>query len=118
MTNKLDDEIVKWSKKVFPDLTLEKQLVKLEEELTEWIDCIVSDNLKETVKEMADVYIVSRILKNRFNSHIGGYFCGLLESKQYMLDDLEQAIKDKMKINKARKWDKVDGVYKHKEDKK
>ena len=116
MTNKLDDEIVEWSMQVFPDLTMEKQLVKLEEELTEIFECFYKDDIEGMNKEFADVYIVSRILKNRFNSHLGGYFCGMVEANCY--DSVIREVKKKMKINKARKWDKVDGVYKHKEDKK
>lgn len=116
MKKDIDTEIVEWSMQAFPDLTIEKQLVKLEEELGELLDCIVSEDEEKALNEFADVYIVSRILKTRFNSHLGGYFCGLIINKD--IDIIKNQVKKKMKKNKARIWEKQkDGTYHHKEEK-
>jgi hypothetical protein len=116
MKKDIDTEIVEWSIQAFPDLTMEKQLVKLEEELTEIFECFYKDDIEGMNKEFADVYIVSRILKNRFNSHLGGYFCGMVEARCY--DSVIREVKKKMKKNKARVWEKQkDGTYHHKEEK-
>lgn len=105
----LDEDIVAWHKQTFPDITMGELLLKLEEELKE-----LSDALGKTdgsfLEEAADVYIVARALRERFNSITALHFCHTTKSKE-----LVQAIKDKLSKNKKRKWHKVDGVYRHKE---
>lgn len=106
---KIDKEILEWHKKTFPDAKIEKQLMKLEEEYTELCKSFGGD-----IMEAADVYIVASVLKYRFNSKIGGCFLGLIdESWKYM--EIMKAIKEKMEINKKRKWTFKKGVYRHKE---
>lgn len=110
----LDEDIVSWHKQTFPDITMGEMLVKVDEEIGEVCDAIRNGSNNHALEEMADVYIVSRVLKERFNSHVGGYFIGLLE--EYPVPRIMDAVKKKMKENKKRKWHKVDGVYRHKEE--
>ena len=55
------------------------------------------------------------MLAKRFNSHIGGYFLGLLD--EYPVPRLKDEVEKKMSINKKRKWTFVNGVYHHEENK-
>lgn len=106
----VDKDIVEWHKKTFPDITMGELLLKLEEELGELRGALGKNDL-DFMEEAADVYIVSRALKERFNSIIGLHFCHTTKSKE-----LTKAIKDKLAKNKKRIWHKVDGVYRHKEE--
>lgn len=115
MKKAVDKDIVDWSKEAFPDLTMEAQLKKLDEEIGEWYDAIIGGSDDENEKETADVYIVGRILADRFDSNIGRYFLGMLLSRD--IEWLERRVVEKMNINKSRQWKKENGVYKHKEKK-
>ena len=101
------DEIKEWNAETFPDTTLSGQLCKLEEELLEY-------DKSGATEEFADVFIVLGGLR-RFNSAIGDYiFKDFIyrngTSYQWLID----AIDNKMKINRARKWHKTDnGSYHH-----
>ena len=113
MTKDIDTEIVEWSMQAFPDLTMEKQLVKLSHEFRELIEAIISKNENNILEEFADVYIVSCILKKRFNDSVGGYFLGIL--KDVNVYDIKKAVKEKMEKNRKRRWTKLnDGTYQHK----
>lgn len=112
---KIDNDILSWHKKTFPDVKLEGMLLKLEEELGELVEAVKKGDAVEELKETADVYIVARILLDRFQSHIGGYFIGLLG--EYPVENLEEAVEKKMEINRNRKWNRTNGVYKHEEEK-
>ena len=52
----LDEDIVAWHKKTFPDITMGELLLKLEEELTETFDAI-NAKAENAMEEQADVYI-------------------------------------------------------------
>lgn len=104
------EDISNWSEKTFPDLTLEKQLLKLETELEETAQ---AENEDDFLKETADVYIVSVILKNRFNSWIGRVIMAIIE-EETPFDELEKYVNAKMEKNKSRVWAKQkDGTYHH-----
>lgn len=112
----IDEEIVEWSMQAFPDLTVEKQRQKLSEELREWKQ---AKDREEKIKELADVYIVSRILANRFDCEIGKFFTKKIQDEAYILDanNFSDAVEAKMEKNKARKWEKIaDGTYHHKDE--
>ena len=110
---KIDNEITEWSKQVFPDLTMEAQLKKLDEELGELVEAIKKEDEAEELKETADLYIVARILNDRFNSYIGAFFLGMIHNSE--VENIEQAVEKKMEINRNRKWNVKNGVYKHEE---
>ena len=111
--NNLDKEIVEWHKKTFPKATIENQLLKLDEEIGELCDAIKQGSDNHAVKEMADVYIVARVLSDRFKSQIGNYFLGLID--EYPVPHLIDEVKKKMETNKNRVWEYKNGVYHHKE---
>ena len=113
MKKDIDTEIVEWSIQTFPDLTIEKQRQKLSEELREWKQ---AEDKEEKIKELADVYIVSRILADRFDCEIGKFLAEKMLDEAYILNvsGFSDAVEAKMKKNKARVWEKVsDGTYHH-----
>lgn len=107
----------KWHAKTFKDATLSGQLLKLEEEFKELrAEVRKKDSRKKVLKETADVLIVSAGLK-RFDSPISDFIVGaIIENTD--LDSLYkilEALREKMQINRARKWEKQkDGRFKHK----
>lgn len=104
---KLENEIIEWHAKTFPDATLEGQLIKLEEEINEYIN---SETREEKIKESADIYIVLCGLK-RWDSYIGKF---IIQQWFSGADDLYNAVVEKMNKNKARIWAKtVEGSYHH-----
>lgn len=113
---KIDNDILSWHKKTFPDVKLEGMLLKLDEELGELVEAIKKEDEAEELKETADLYIVARILNDRFNSYIGAFFLGMIHNSE--VKNLEQAVEKKMEINRKRKWNIKNGVYKHEEEKK
>ena len=116
MKKDIDTEIVEWSIQTFPDLTMEKQLVKLSHEIDELCQAKREGKDDDVIYELADVYIVSRILADRFDNSIGRYFIGLLT--ECPTQKAMEAVKEKMEKNKKRKWIKLDdGTYQHVETK-
>lgn len=109
-----DKKIIAWHKKTFPDCTYESQLLKLDEELKEVSEAQKKGNYEHSFDELADVYIVATVLKERFNSTIGVYFIGFLEGDPVPF--LFEHVDRKMDTNQKRTWCKVNGVYRHKED--
>lgn len=106
MVKSIAEQISRWSKDVFPDLTLEKQLLKLEEELNEEKQAQTPEDL---IGERADVYIVASILWKRFNSTIGQDYCDM-----YDFQYIKEAARKKLEINKKRVWMKTkEGMYHH-----
>ena len=115
MKKDIDAEIVEWSIQTFPDLTMEKQLVKLSHEIDEVVQAKREGEYDDVLYELADVYIVSRILADRFNNSIGRYFIGLLT--ECPTQKAMEAVKEKIEKNKKRKWIKLDdGTYQHKKE--
>lgn len=110
----VDKEIVKWHKKTFPDITLVGMLLKLEEEIQEFLEALHSGSETHSQEELADVYIVATVLKERFHSALGGYFKDLLYN--YPKSYLEDTVKRKLKINKGRTWKTKKGVIRHEGD--
>lgn len=100
-----------WSSEVFPTLTKEAQLEKLIEEVAEFAKATTDE---ERMKELADIYIVSSILKNRFNCGLGWTaFRSLYNIK---LNDVYIWVDEKMKINRNRKWEWNGKTYHHIEE--
>ena len=117
MKKDIDTEIVEWSIQAFPDLTVDKQREKLNEKLREFKECQTET---EALNEAADIYIVCRILADRFDCEIGKYFTEtfLNDLTETCVKELKEAVEAKMKKNKTRVWEKQkDGTYHHKESK-
>ena len=108
------EKIVEWHKKTFPDCTYESQLAKLDEELKEVVEAQRNRLIENSFDELANVYIVSTVLKERFNSTIGAYFTLLLN--EHPVPSLFERVDRKMDANQKRTWHKVNGVYRHKEE--
>lgn len=111
---KLNSEIVEWHKKTFPDCTYESQLAKLDEELNEVSEAQKKGNYEHSFDELADVYIVATVLKERFNSAIAKYF--LAWEDGWQTPSLFERVDRKMEVNQKRTWQKVNGVYRHDDD--
>lgn len=100
--------ISEWSEQVFPTLTKDSQLEKLIEETREFIDAKTDE---EKIKELADVYIVASILKERFNCKLGfDMYRGCYKDN---MTAVYSAVDEKMKINRSRIWEFKNGVYHH-----
>lgn len=112
--------IKKWHKKTFPDATLTGQLEKFKEERLEFE---TETDTKKKMLELADMYIVICGI-GRFDMLIA---VALWEDiKSLLLSNfpmyspperivrLRAAINKKMRINRQRTWNKLNGQYKHK----
>ena len=106
-----DKKIVAWHKKTFPDCSYESQLAKLDEELNEVSEAQKKGNYVQSFDELADVYIVATVLKERFNSIIGAYFIGLIN--EHPAPELSKRGDRKMEVNQKRTFTFKNGVYKH-----
>lgn len=97
-----------WSLGVFPTLTKDAQLEKLIEETREYMKA-KSD--EERIKELADIYIVASILKERFDCKLGwGIFQGIFTFDMF---GVYKAVDKKMEINRKRIWKWNGKTYHH-----
>ena len=102
--------ITVWSRETFPALTSDMQTKKLKEELEE---VARSENTDRWLSEMADVFIVSAILWERFYNPLGRLGLDWIEMKPEA-PKIREAVDKKMEINRARKWHiNANGVYHH-----
>lgn len=86
-----DKDIVDWHIKTFPCCSVEEQAQKVKEEIQEVINTLINaDGTDRYIEEVADVYIASLVLIQRFGVDL-------------RLPILE-AIDKKMDINAKRKW--------------
>lgn len=102
--------ISEWSEQAFSTLEEESQNKKLIEELIEYLKAKTDE---EKIKELADIYIVASILRERFNSDLG--FCAFRGIFTTDMIAVYQAVDEKMRINRSRIWEFKNGVYHHKE---
>lgn len=105
----IDEEIIEWHKKTFPDVTYESQVRKLEEELSE---VMKAKTLQEQLEEFADVYICSLALWKRFDSFIGMWYSLNYTAK---MKDFRHIVANKFDVLKKRTWHEENGVYRHNE---
>ena len=112
---RLADEISIWNEDTFPDATETEQLLKTAEEFEEMHRSL--DELDE-LGELADCFIASAALSKRYGSSLGDFLLkAIVKHAAGYSDELYQAVKDKMDINRRRSWGKrPDGTYKHKEE--
>ena len=100
--------IAEWSEQVFPTLTENAQNIKLFEEVLEYFK---AKTLEEKIKELADIYIVASILKERFGSDLGFFVFRSLFTNEMV--GVYKAVDEKMKINRARVWEWNGKTYHH-----
>jgi hypothetical protein len=109
----LFEKVSKVHEQLFPDATLESQCNKFDEEYEEYRNAKTGD---EICSEYADCYIVAAGIY-RFNKGlgdcIGKSLIAALGDNQALRNSLAVAIVTKMNKNIDRKWDNVDGFYKH-----
>lgn len=109
----LFDKVVEVHKKLFPDATLQSQCDKYDEEYEEFEH---AEDGEDICYEFADMFIVAAGI-SRFNKHLGEHLSKLmvrsLGDNDKMRMDLANAVVAKMNKNIDRKWDNVDGFYKH-----
>lgn len=110
--NNLYNDILQWHLKTFKNVSLFNQLKKLIEEIKE---C----NKEFSLEELADIFIVSVRLNTFYLGKLINYFLSKYITKKYInrynISEIQirRAIKNKMEINKKRKWKLIDGVYRH-----
>lgn len=104
--------IAKWHEETFPNATLEGQLVKYRDEESEWIasDC-------KDVTELADMLIVACGIA-RFDILEGMFFIADVMdwASGCCMPSLMDAVQEKMKVNRQRKWAISNGKYQHVEE--
>lgn len=93
----IEKDINEFHRTTFPNATLNAVLFKLNEELVEAMMALVKGDYQHLLEELADVFVVSTALAARKD---------LFEDNVSMT----RVIRDKMAVNKARKWGKEDPV--------
>lgn len=103
--------ILQWHRDSFPDADLAGQLIKWQEEKKEWASCKKTD-----ISELADCYIVACGLARYpglYSLLTFSWIADELGASEFCLREFEQAVDSKMEINRARKWERKGGLYKH-----
>lgn len=108
--DRLAADIAIWNAEVFPKATVQGQILKVHEELEEYVK-------EHTLEEVADYFIALAGLKYRFRSVFGQKLYEDFMNKIFCEGSanlIYNAVQEKMEINKKRKWTKMDnGVYRH-----
>ena len=113
--------IIEWHEQTFPDATLEGQWEKFRDEELEYEEADSKDVLsKSTLMELADLFIVACGIA-RFDLLEGmDAFEEVLHwinnCSCFEVPDVMEAVKEKMKINRKRKWNKVGNNFQHVEE--
>lgn len=100
---KVNRQILRWHLRAFPDATEFGQYLKFFEEVWEWV------RSRGSMEELADVYIVSAGLSERYGVCWAGALCRKLYNKEGLL----KAVAYKMLCNVERTWTKKGRVYRH-----
>lgn len=97
----INKQILQWHTNTFKDITEQEQLNKVQEEL------------KELQEEVADVFISTIAGMERFkdkdNTTFKYIYKTLIDNNLFDI----QAIRNKLNINKKRKWKKINSIYRH-----
>lgn len=128
MNDKFIKNIIKQHSNIFKLATLETQIEKFEEEKQEYLKAIQmtynhtkkNDYDKKALEELADCCIVA-IGIMRFDKKQGNLclqeiltYNNVYSHTFFSMGFIKEAIENKMKINKKRKWEVKKGYYKHK----
>lgn len=121
INEKLQKDIIEWHKTTFSLATIESQILKWQEEFRELEK---ADNYRSYLQELCDCIIVAvafkrfskagEVMSDVFNKSLLPIV--LDEKKEHWdLDNeiIERFVEVKLKINKQRKWEFINGVYKH-----
>lgn len=104
------EKMAKEHEKLFPKASLESQVWKLEEEISEYKE---ATELYQEVKELADCFIVC-IGIYRFTPVVSKQIIqGLIDSSEINLEAVEREVERKWQINLKRKWVWNGKTYKH-----
>lgn len=104
------ETIIQWQRETFPNATLEGQIEKFKDERKEWEQ---AEMHYEELWEAADMFIVACGIA-RFSLRIAlGYFAEV-ENISSSYDGFDDAINEKMEINRKRQWNFNNGQYQHK----
>ena len=90
----MTDEVVKWVSEIFPDRHPMHTTIKMVEEVSELMDAVFTGS-RNVGEECADVLILLLDI-----AHLTGV-------------DLQEEFKNKMAINRSRKWVKRNGALRH-----
>ena len=107
--------IIQWHEQTFPDATLEGQIEKFDDELSEYGE-------SECLEELADLFIVACGIARFDNVSALVAFervCEILKLWRVYYGEpvpLQMAIDNKMQINRKRKWSVGKGNYQHTEE--
>lgn len=105
------EKMAKEHAELFPLASLESQIWKLEEEISEYKE---ATELYQTVKELADCFIVC-IGIYRFTPIVAKQIMqGLIDLSEVSLEAVEREIERKWQINLKRTWEWDGKIYKHK----
>lgn len=101
--------IIEWHEQTFPDATLEGQLAKFADERKEF-------EQEPSLEEWSDMFIVACGIA-RFDSVLSLHYFSdcfkILERQAIRNVYVQQAINEKMAINRNRKWGKKGNSYQH-----
>ena len=102
------EQMAKEHENLFPNATLESQVWKLEEEISEFFDAPKCDK----IKELADIVIVLGGLY-RWCPIVSDNFFDGLTCMDYNWSLVEEEVNRKWQINLKRKWEWNGKTYKH-----
>lgn len=120
--------IIKWHEETFPEATLEGQRVKALEEAGEYVEVKDVKDFSKGIDELADVFIVGCGVARFSTVEALSVFDLVLlacrgpspkatrEDYKERVIQLGEAVDKKMEINRQRKWNKRNGMYKHVEE--
>lgn len=111
------ETIIAWHRETFPMADLQGQLAKFDDEVKEFWECELQS--EEAATELADCFIVACGIA-RFSaaeaagafSFVDSYIAAEIKFKEMF----ENAIQNKMAINRKRKWSVGNGKYQHVEE--
>ena len=124
ISKELEQEILDWHQATFPDADLQSQIIKWDEEYKE---ICFATNYDDLLMEIADCVIVAtsfkrygvvgEILEQVFNKSLlkiadHDYF----DIENIQANIINDKVKEKLEINKTRKWKLENGIYKHIEE--
>lgn len=104
--------IERWHNETFPECEVGCQRIKLAEEAEEFY---YAKGKAARLEELADVYIVCVSLWFRYHDYAGRFILDRIE-KSGVFDELQDVIDAKMDTNVMRKWYKISGTYRHKNE--
>lgn len=98
------EKMAKEHEKLFPNATAESQVWKLEEEIGEYQK---SETYEDSIKELADVWIVCGGLYRwmpRLSKAVFCFFSDDVIDDVYTLSEIEKEVNRKWQVNLKRKW--------------